>query len=73
MYLTDICTITSNLVGHASMSVPFGVGDSGLPIGVQIWAPALGEVPMFATAAVLEAAQRASDAGSANASAGDAR
>jgi aspartyl-tRNA(Asn)/glutamyl-tRNA(Gln) amidotransferase subunit A len=56
MYLNDICTIPTNLVGHAAVSVPFGSGDDGLPVGVQVLAPALGEVPMFRTAQVLEAA-----------------
>lgn len=56
MYMNDICTIASNLVGHPSMSLPFGSDGEGLPIGVQLMAPALGEVPMFAAAAVLEAA-----------------
>ena len=56
MYLNDICTIPTNLAGHAAMSVPFGVGDDGLPVGVQILAPALGEVPMFRAAAAVEAA-----------------
>ncbi len=56
MYLNDVCTIPSNLAGHPAMSVPFGVGDDGLPVGVQILAPALGEATMFRTAAVLEAA-----------------
>jgi aspartyl-tRNA(Asn)/glutamyl-tRNA(Gln) amidotransferase subunit A len=56
MYLNDICTIPTNLAGPAAMSVPFGTGDDGLPVGVQVLAPALGEVPMFRTAAVLEAA-----------------
>lgn len=55
MYLNDICTIPTNLAGHAAMSVPFGTADN-LPVGVQVMAPALGEVPMFRTAAVLEAA-----------------
>jgi aspartyl-tRNA(Asn)/glutamyl-tRNA(Gln) amidotransferase subunit A len=64
MYLTDICTITSNMVGHPAMSVPFGLSEAGLPIGVQIWAPALGEIPMFRTAAVVEAAARAQGASS---------
>ena len=64
MYLTDICTITSNLVGHAAMSVPFGLSSAGLPIGVQIWAPALGEIPMFRTAAVLESAANEAGASS---------
>ncbi len=56
MYLNDICTIPTNLAGHPAMSVPFGVGADGLPVGVQVLAPSLGEVPMFRTAAVLEAA-----------------
>jgi aspartyl-tRNA(Asn)/glutamyl-tRNA(Gln) amidotransferase subunit A len=55
MYLSDVCTIPSNLAGHPAISVPFGSGDDGLPVGVQLLAPALGEVPMFRAAAVLEA------------------
>jgi aspartyl-tRNA(Asn)/glutamyl-tRNA(Gln) amidotransferase subunit A len=55
MYMNDVCTIPSNLAGHPAMSVPFGVGDDGLPIGVQLLAPSLGEVAMFRAAAVLEA------------------
>ncbi len=56
MYLNDVCTIPSNLSGHPAMSVPFGVGDDGLPIGVQVLAPMLGEVVMFQVAAELERA-----------------
>jgi len=56
MYLNDVCTIPSNLAGHPSMSVPFGVGDDGLPVGVQVLAPSLGEATMFRAAAVLEGA-----------------
>ena len=55
MYLNDVCTIPSNLAGHPAMSVPFGVGDDGLPVGVQVLAPANGEPSMFRAAAVLEA------------------
>ena len=36
MYLNDVCTIPSNLAGHPAMSVPFGVGDDGMPVGVQL-------------------------------------
>ena len=56
MYLNDVCTIPSSLAGHPAMSVPFGTGDDGLPIGVQILAPALAEPLMFQVAASLEAA-----------------
>lgn len=55
MYLNDVCTIPSNLSGEPAMSVPFGVGADGLPIGVQVLAPALGEPVMFQVAAALEA------------------
>ena len=54
MYLNDVCTIPSNLAGHPAISVPFGVGDDGLPVGVQILAPALDEATMFRAAAALE-------------------
>ena len=54
MYLNDICTIPSNLAGQPAVSVPFGTGADGLPVGVQVMAPALGEVPMLRAATVLE-------------------
>jgi aspartyl-tRNA(Asn)/glutamyl-tRNA(Gln) amidotransferase subunit A len=54
MYMNDVCTIPSNLSGDPAMSVPYGVGDDGMPIGVQVMAPALGEPVMFRTAAALE-------------------
>jgi aspartyl-tRNA(Asn)/glutamyl-tRNA(Gln) amidotransferase subunit A len=59
MYLCDVFTIPTNLAGHAAMSVPFGNGADGLPIGVQILAPALGEPVMFRAAAALEKAVQA--------------
>jgi aspartyl-tRNA(Asn)/glutamyl-tRNA(Gln) amidotransferase subunit A len=55
MYMNDVCTIPSNLSGHPAISVPFGTGEDGLPIGVQVLAPALGEAMMFRVARVVEA------------------
>jgi aspartyl-tRNA(Asn)/glutamyl-tRNA(Gln) amidotransferase subunit A len=55
MYLCDTYTIPSNLAGHPGISVPFGTGEAGLPVGVQVLAPALGEAVMFRVAAALEA------------------
>ena len=60
MYLNDICTIATNLAGHPAMSVPYGTGEDGLPIGAQVLAPTLGEIPMFKVAAALELAAAAS-------------
>ena len=54
MYLCDVYTIPTNLAGHPGMSVPFGTGQFGLPIGVQVLAGTLGEPEMFRAAAALE-------------------
>jgi aspartyl-tRNA(Asn)/glutamyl-tRNA(Gln) amidotransferase subunit A len=54
MYLSDVCTIPSNLAGHPAISVPYGVGHESMPVGVQVLAPALQEAVMFRVAAVLE-------------------
>ena len=56
MYLNDVYTIPSNLAGHPAISVPFGNGADGLPVGVQVFAPALAEALMFQVAGALEEA-----------------
>jgi aspartyl-tRNA(Asn)/glutamyl-tRNA(Gln) amidotransferase subunit A len=58
MYLCDVYTIPSPLAGHPAISVPFGTGQDGLPVGVQVLAPALGEPLMYRAAAVLETAAK---------------
>ena len=54
MYLSDICTIPSNLSGHPAISVPIGLDSKGLPIGFQVMAPALGERVMMRVASEVE-------------------
>ncbi len=54
MYLSDVCTIPTNLAGHPAMSIPFGTGANDMPVGVQVLAPALGERVMFRVARALE-------------------
>lgn len=47
MYLTDIGTISANLAGIPGMSLPCGYDSDGMPIGLQILAPALKEETLF--------------------------
>jgi aspartyl-tRNA(Asn)/glutamyl-tRNA(Gln) amidotransferase subunit A len=54
MYLSDICTIPSNLAGHPAISLPVGLDGQGLPIGFQVMAPPLGEEVMYQVAAEVE-------------------
>jgi aspartyl-tRNA(Asn)/glutamyl-tRNA(Gln) amidotransferase subunit A len=56
MYLSDVFTIPTNLAGEAAVSVPFGAGEGGLPIGVQLLGPGRSEAQLFAAARVLEIA-----------------
>ncbi|NUW34956.1 Asp-tRNA(Asn)/Glu-tRNA(Gln) amidotransferase subunit GatA [Nonomuraea sp. SMC257] len=57
MYLADLCTIPSNLAGNAAISVPCGLADEdGLPVGLQIMAPVLGDDRCYRVAAAVEKA-----------------
>lgn len=57
MYLSDVFTIPTNLAGEAAVSVPFGTGEAGLPVGVQLLGPGRSEAQLFAAARVLEVAE----------------
>jgi aspartyl-tRNA(Asn)/glutamyl-tRNA(Gln) amidotransferase subunit A len=56
MYLSDIYTITANLAGIPGLSLPCGLTRSGLPIGLQLLAPAFAEESLLRTARVFERA-----------------
>ncbi len=56
MYLSDIYTITTNLAGIPGISIPCGLTKSGLPIGLQLIAPAFAEDNLLRTARVFERA-----------------
>ncbi|MBV8076894.1 MAG: Asp-tRNA(Asn)/Glu-tRNA(Gln) amidotransferase subunit GatA [Planctomycetaceae bacterium] len=56
MYLSDIYTITTNLAGIPGLSVPCGLTRSGLPIGMQLLAPAFAEENLLRAARVFERA-----------------
>ncbi|WHT18163.1 Asp-tRNA(Asn)/Glu-tRNA(Gln) amidotransferase subunit GatA [Crossiella sp. CA-258035] len=64
MYLADLCTIPANLAGNAAMSVPSGLSDEdGLPVGLQIMAPALADERMYRVAAAYEVARNDAEGG----------
>ena len=56
MYLSDIYTISCNLVGIAGMSIPCGFTAGGLPVGLQLLSPAFDEDRMLRIARMYEAA-----------------
>jgi aspartyl-tRNA(Asn)/glutamyl-tRNA(Gln) amidotransferase subunit A len=56
MYLSDIYTITINLAGIPGISIPCGFTKGGLPIGLQLLAPAFAEETLLRTARVFEKA-----------------
>jgi len=56
MYLSDIFTLSVNLAGICGINVPCGFDAQGLPIGMQIIGPALGEMTILRVAYAYEQA-----------------
>src|SRR5207244_2509665 len=54
MYLSDIYTISANLAGIPGISIPCGFTSAGLPIGLQILAPAFAEEKLLRVARMFE-------------------
>ena len=58
MYLFDLYTLPLNLAGICGMSVPSGLAsDSGMPVGLQIMAPALEDARLYRVGAAYEKAR----------------
>ncbi|WP_430592703.1 Asp-tRNA(Asn)/Glu-tRNA(Gln) amidotransferase subunit GatA [Humidisolicoccus flavus] len=55
MYINDITTIPANLAGIPGMSLPMGLGDDGLPVGLQLLAPLREDVRLYSAGATIEA------------------
>jgi aspartyl-tRNA(Asn)/glutamyl-tRNA(Gln) amidotransferase subunit A len=57
MYLNDVATIPANLAGTPGLSLPVGLApEDGLPVGLQVMAPALADERLYRVGAALEAA-----------------
>jgi aspartyl-tRNA(Asn)/glutamyl-tRNA(Gln) amidotransferase subunit A len=56
MYLNDIATIPANLAGVPGLSLPSGLAEEdGLPVGIQLLAPATADDRLYSVGAALEA------------------
>jgi aspartyl-tRNA(Asn)/glutamyl-tRNA(Gln) amidotransferase subunit A len=55
MYVNDLCTLPASLAGTPAISVPCGLSE-GLPVGLQIMAPAQADDRCYRVAATFEAA-----------------
>lgn len=56
MYKADLATLPSSLYGGPAMSLPAGLGDDNLPVGVQLMAAVQRDEQVYRVGAVLEAA-----------------
>lgn len=56
MYLNDIFTITLNMAGLPGISVPAGLNDQGLPLGLQLIGRPFEEETLFQAAGAIEQA-----------------
>ena len=54
MYLSDIYTVPVNLAGLPAVSMPYGTGQAGLPVGLQFIGPAYQEELLLKTVAAME-------------------
>jgi aspartyl-tRNA(Asn)/glutamyl-tRNA(Gln) amidotransferase subunit A len=59
IYLGDIFTVSANLAGVCGISVPCGATAEGLPVGVQLLGPAMGEERLLQAAYAYEQGVRA--------------
>ncbi|WP_404311239.1 Asp-tRNA(Asn)/Glu-tRNA(Gln) amidotransferase subunit GatA [Agrococcus terreus] len=55
MYANDITTIPANLAGIPGMALPMGLGDDGLPVGLQLLAPLFEDARLYRAGATIEA------------------
>ena len=54
MYLNDVVTIPANLAGIPAISIPGGIAEHGMPMGIQIQGPARADALIYRVAGALE-------------------
>lgn len=53
-YKEDVFTVTANIVGCPSLSIPFGKGKSGLPLGIQLFGKKFDEKTIYSLAKLIQ-------------------
>lgn len=54
MYMSDLCTIPANLAGLPAISIPTGLSEENLPLGVQIMSKPLTDMSLLSFSEVIE-------------------
>ncbi len=56
LWLCDLLTTPANLAGIPAVSIPCGFDDDGMPVGLQLQGPALGDAKLLAAATTFQRA-----------------
>jgi aspartyl-tRNA(Asn)/glutamyl-tRNA(Gln) amidotransferase subunit A len=54
MYMGDVCTVPASIAGLPALSMPCGVGEGGMPVGLQLVGGAFQEPTLYRAAFALE-------------------
>ena len=54
IYSDDVCCVSANIAGVPALSVPCGVGDDGMPVGMQLMGRAFSEPLLYRVASAFE-------------------
>ena len=54
MYMSDLCTIPANLAGLPAISIPTGLSEENLPLGVQLMSKPLTDMSLLSFSEVIE-------------------
>ena len=53
-YKEDVFTVTANIVGSPSLSIPFGKGKNNLPLGIQLFGKKFDEKTIYSLAKLIQ-------------------
>lgn len=54
MYMGDVCSVPVNIAGIPALTLPCGIGEGGMPVGIQLIGPAFSEGLLYRAGFALE-------------------